>query len=33
LPDTDFAGLPIDDGLLSNTLWDLVPRFESDSTN
>jgi hypothetical protein len=26
LPDADFAGFPIDEGLLSNGSWDLVAR-------
>ena len=33
LPDTDFAGFPIDDGLLSNKLWGWLPRFHSYPTN
>jgi len=33
LPDADFAGFPIDDGLLSTRLRDWLPRFASYPTN
>jgi len=33
LPDADFAGFPMDDGLLSNRSWDWLPRFASYPTN
>ena len=33
LPDADFAGFPIDDGMLSNGLWDRLRSLETFPTN